>query len=142
MLAVSRLTPAADVAASAISQGTVWTIVAFMSVAFALSAWARAGLYCNHQDMSPKCVLPNFVMCCTGLEHGVVLTLHASMVLTVLPLRSGLLRLLSDHNWNSRRTVLGMSRVLPWPSTPLAAVPHLRKQIESHRACGDQWTSG
>ena len=23
-------------------------------MAFALSAWSRAGLYCNHQDLSPK----------------------------------------------------------------------------------------
>ena len=127
MLAVSRLTPAADVAASAISQGTVWTIVAFMSVAFALSAWARAGLYCNHQDMSPKCVLPTFVTCCALSEHGVILTLHASMVLTLLPLRSGLLRLLSEHIWRSQKTVPGMSSVLPWPSISLSAVFHLRK---------------
>ncbi|GFH26404.1 MFS domain-containing protein [Haematococcus lacustris] len=25
-----------------------------MSLAFAFSAWSRAGLYCNHQDLSPK----------------------------------------------------------------------------------------
>ncbi len=29
-------------------------LVALMSLAFALSAWSRAGLYCNHQDLSPK----------------------------------------------------------------------------------------
>lgn len=25
-----------------------------LSVAFALGAWSRAGLYCNHQDLSPR----------------------------------------------------------------------------------------
>jgi len=30
--------------------------VALLSVAFGLSAWSRAGLYCNHQDLSPKYV--------------------------------------------------------------------------------------
>jgi len=29
-------------------------LVSLMSLAFALSAWSRAGLYCNHQDLSPK----------------------------------------------------------------------------------------
>ncbi len=48
MLALSALTPAAPAAASA------GAIVAIMSMAFALGAWARAGLYCNHQDLSPK----------------------------------------------------------------------------------------
>lgn len=32
----------------------VGILVALMSLAFALSAWSRAGLYCNHQDLSPK----------------------------------------------------------------------------------------
>ena len=29
-------------------------VVAIMSIAFSLGAWSRAGLYCNHQDLSPK----------------------------------------------------------------------------------------
>jgi len=29
-------------------------VVALMSLAFGLSAWSRAGLYCNHQDLSPR----------------------------------------------------------------------------------------
>ena len=29
-------------------------VLTLMTIAFALSAWARAGLYCNHQDLSPK----------------------------------------------------------------------------------------
>jgi len=29
-------------------------IVSLLSVAFALGAWSRAGLYCNHQDLSPR----------------------------------------------------------------------------------------
>ncbi|KAJ9517243.1 hypothetical protein QJQ45_009152 [Haematococcus lacustris] len=32
----------------------VAALVGLMSLAFALSAWSRAGLYCNHQDLSPK----------------------------------------------------------------------------------------
>ena len=34
--------------------GPTSLIVGIMSLAFALGAWARAGLYCNHQDLSPK----------------------------------------------------------------------------------------
>ena len=33
---------------------TTGILVALMSVAFAASSWARAGLYCLPQDMSPK----------------------------------------------------------------------------------------
>lgn len=29
-------------------------IVVLLSVSFALGAWARGGLYCNHQDLSPR----------------------------------------------------------------------------------------
>ena len=56
MLACACLTPSgARHTASAIS-GTVPVsmIVALLSVSFALGAWSRAGLYCNHQDLSPK----------------------------------------------------------------------------------------
>jgi ACS family sodium-dependent inorganic phosphate cotransporter len=48
MLSLAVLTPASPGAAPA------GLIVAIMSLAFALGAWARAGLYCNHQDLSPK----------------------------------------------------------------------------------------
>ena len=50
MLALAVLTPASPAAAA----GVTGAIVAIMSLAFALGAWARAGLYCNHQDLSPK----------------------------------------------------------------------------------------
>lgn len=49
MVALALLTPAAPGAAA-----PAGLIVAIMSLAFALGAWARAGLYCNHQDLSPK----------------------------------------------------------------------------------------
>ncbi|PSC72700.1 putative anion transporter chloroplastic [Micractinium conductrix] len=48
MLALAYLTPATPGA------GPTGLIVGIMSLAFALGAWARAGLYCNHQDLSPK----------------------------------------------------------------------------------------
>ena len=48
MLAMSILTPAVP------GTGCTGLLVAIMSLAFALGAWARAGLYCNHQDLSPK----------------------------------------------------------------------------------------
>ena len=66
MLALAALTPSGSGAAHAtwswvpaqLLGGTappsVPLVVALMSVAFALSAWSRAGLYCNHQDLSPK----------------------------------------------------------------------------------------
>ena len=56
MCACAVLTPLAVSgagAAGAASRATT-AIVALLSVAFALGAWARAGLYCNHQDLSPK----------------------------------------------------------------------------------------
>jgi MFS transporter, ACS family, solute carrier family 17 (sodium-dependent inorganic phosphate cotransporter), other len=56
MVLVAALTPEPGAAlAGEVSSTRTTMIVATMSVAFALSAWARAGLYCNHQDMSPKC---------------------------------------------------------------------------------------
>jgi ACS family sodium-dependent inorganic phosphate cotransporter len=48
MLALAGLTPTVQ------GQGPTLLIVAIMSFAFALGAWARGGLYCNHQDLSPK----------------------------------------------------------------------------------------
>ena len=48
MLAMAVLTPTTPGA------GPTGLIVGIMSTAFALGAWARAGLYCNHQDLSPK----------------------------------------------------------------------------------------
>ena len=48
MFAMSILTPMTPGA------GNTILLVAIMSLAFALGAWARAGLYCNHQDLSPK----------------------------------------------------------------------------------------
>eukprot|EP00892_Ulva_mutabilis_P012793 jgi/Ulvmu1/9887/UM057_0043.1 len=58
MIVLAALTPyggaAAAAAAGGLDRALVWGLVACLSVAFALSAWARAGLYCNHQDMSPK----------------------------------------------------------------------------------------
>ncbi|CAG9461515.1 unnamed protein product [Pedinophyceae sp. YPF-701] len=51
MVFLAKLTPATPAAAS---PGLITLLVALMSLAFALSAWARAGLYCNHQDISPR----------------------------------------------------------------------------------------
>jgi ACS family sodium-dependent inorganic phosphate cotransporter len=48
MCALAVLTP------TTAGAGPTGLIVGIMSVAFALGAWARAGLYCNHQDLSPK----------------------------------------------------------------------------------------
>lgn len=48
MFAMSVLTPMTP------GTGNTTLLVAIMSLAFALGAWARAGLYCNHQDLSPK----------------------------------------------------------------------------------------
>lgn len=63
MAVLAVLTP---ISAAAAATGTVapvmmWSIVGLLSVAFALSAWARAGLYCNHQDMSPKYAFTTFL---------------------------------------------------------------------------------
>jgi hypothetical protein len=50
MLACASLTPAgASHTAGALAPGVTAAIVALLSVSFALGAWARAGLYCNHQ---------------------------------------------------------------------------------------------
>ena len=56
MLACAYLTPAGAKHTAAAIGGTVPTtlLVALLSVSFALGAWSRAGLYCNHQDLSPK----------------------------------------------------------------------------------------
>lgn len=61
MIACGLLTPAAVATAKAnAAVGLAPTsmtsniIVAFMSLAFAFGAWSRGGLYCNHQDLSPK----------------------------------------------------------------------------------------
>ncbi|KAI8468510.1 MAG: carbohydrate transporter [Monoraphidium minutum] len=51
MVACAALTPAAPGAAA----GTQTVLlVGLLSLGFALGAWSRAGLYCNHQDLSPK----------------------------------------------------------------------------------------
>jgi len=48
------LTPGSTRAGEVASRAVVTRVLALMTVAFGLSAWARAGLYCSHQDMSPK----------------------------------------------------------------------------------------
>ena len=53
MLALAALTPSAAAAAAGATP-PVAAVVALMSLAFALSGWSRAGLYCNHQDLSPR----------------------------------------------------------------------------------------
>ncbi|KAG1653261.1 hypothetical protein FOA52_004275 [Chlamydomonas sp. UWO 241] len=50
MLACGFLTPATPGAGGA----PTGIIVALLSLAFALGAWSRGGLYCNHQDLSPR----------------------------------------------------------------------------------------
>jgi MFS transporter, ACS family, solute carrier family 17 (sodium-dependent inorganic phosphate cotransporter), other len=57
MLACAALTPAAGTAVVAGSGGgstAAAALVLLLSISFALGAWSRAGLYCNHQDLSPK----------------------------------------------------------------------------------------
>ena len=50
MVACAALTPpGASHAAGSLVPGVTAAIVALLSVSFALGAWARAGLYCNHQ---------------------------------------------------------------------------------------------
>jgi hypothetical protein len=51
MVACAFLTPVTPAAASAPQTAA---LVALLSLGFALGAWSRAGLYCNHQDLSPK----------------------------------------------------------------------------------------
>lgn len=41
-------------AAAAVANAPVTLLVILLSISFALGAWSRAGLYCNHQDLSPK----------------------------------------------------------------------------------------
>jgi ACS family sodium-dependent inorganic phosphate cotransporter len=53
MLACAALTPSAAQLAAGASPPTL-LLVALLSVAFAMGAWSRGGLYCNHQDLSPK----------------------------------------------------------------------------------------
>lgn len=50
MIACGLLTPAAGSTAAA----PMPLLVLLLSMAFALGAWSRGGLYCNHQDLSPK----------------------------------------------------------------------------------------
>jgi ACS family sodium-dependent inorganic phosphate cotransporter len=54
MLACAALTPAPGGAPLAAGGGTAALLVLLLSLGFALGAWSRAGLYCNHQDLSPK----------------------------------------------------------------------------------------
>eukprot|EP00884_Botryococcus_braunii_P007563 jgi/Botrbrau1/16808/Bobra.150_2s0035.1 len=59
MIALSVLTPHGAKATSSIfasSGGNLLAaaIIALMSIAFACGSWSRAGLYCNHQDLSPR----------------------------------------------------------------------------------------
>ena len=50
MVACATLTPpGASHVAGSLAPGVTAAIVALLSVSFALGAWARAGLYCNHQ---------------------------------------------------------------------------------------------
>ena len=50
MLACAQLTPAAG----ALGTPPTALLVGVLSLAFGRWAWARAGLYCNHQDISPR----------------------------------------------------------------------------------------
>ena len=50
MIACGVLTPGPDAVTSSLTAA----IVALLSTSFALGAWSRGGLYCNHQDLSPK----------------------------------------------------------------------------------------
>jgi ACS family sodium-dependent inorganic phosphate cotransporter len=53
MITCALLTPsAAQLAAGVVAPTPI--LVALLSVAFAMGAWSRGGLYCNHQDLSPK----------------------------------------------------------------------------------------
>lgn len=62
MIACALITPASAVTGTGIVAATAGTtttapvavLVALLSLGFALGAWSRAGLYCNHQDLSPK----------------------------------------------------------------------------------------
>jgi ACS family sodium-dependent inorganic phosphate cotransporter len=52
MVACGLLTPAAG--AGPASGATTIALVTLLSFAFAFGAWSRGGLYCNHQDLSPR----------------------------------------------------------------------------------------
>ena len=60
MIALAALTPGPQLAwlpfglGGAATAPSIPLVVAIMSLAFSLGAWSRAGLYCNHQDLSPK----------------------------------------------------------------------------------------
>jgi len=54
MLTCAAVTPSGGLFAL----GSGKPIVGILSVSFAMSAWSRAGLYCNHQDLSPKYAAP------------------------------------------------------------------------------------
>lgn len=67
MLALAAITPTPAAAVGGFSFVPAWlmgastaappnpaVVVGLMSLAFGLSAWSRAGLYCNHQDLSPR----------------------------------------------------------------------------------------
>ena len=62
MLGCAALTPGP----SGVTQLLTAIIVALLSTSFALGAWSRAGLYCNHQDLSPK-VLADSLLSAPGL---------------------------------------------------------------------------
>lgn len=51
MIACAVLTPTSAAGATPLITSA---IVCLLSIAFALGAWSRGGLYCNHQDLSPK----------------------------------------------------------------------------------------
>lgn len=51
MIACGILTPAT---AAGLTAGRVTLIVGILSMSFAMATCARAGLYCNHQDLSPR----------------------------------------------------------------------------------------
>ncbi|KAF5840713.1 major facilitator superfamily domain-containing protein [Dunaliella salina] len=52
--AAAAATQTAGAGVLSIANPTIIVLVLLMSAAFALSAWSRAGLYCNHQDLSPQ----------------------------------------------------------------------------------------
>lgn len=59
MVACATLTPAgATHTAGSLAPGVTAAIVALLSVSFALGAWARAGLYCNHQVRALPLAVP------------------------------------------------------------------------------------
>ena len=38
----------------AMTQTTAIAVMSFLTVGFGLGAWVRTGLFCGHQDLSPK----------------------------------------------------------------------------------------